>query len=162
MLQLHECIAARMAIATTPPVNAYTTLWLLQSQKSYVKFGVKACNDALLALSAQMDSSIFTYEVVIGGYNNTQSDIRPGYSQTPPSISASTPGILSCNETRYFWVSYEGGLIEVGRGLELGQRRFLHWKYENPHAVTAIGFSGWDVEDEWEFSHTEGTMMPHI
>jgi len=150
-----------MAIATTPATFSYNTLWLLQSQKSYVKFGVKACNDAFLALSAQMDHSNFTYEVVIGGYNNTQSDIRPGYYQAP-SISASTPGILSCTETRHFWVSYEGGLIEVGYGLELGQRRFLHWKYENPHTVTAIGFSGLDVEDEWEFSHTEGTMVTNI
>ena len=150
-----------MAIATTPAYFSYNTLWLLQSQKSYVMFGVKACNDALVALCAQMDTSNFTYEVVIGGYNNTQSDIRPGYYQ-PPSISASTPGILSCTETRYFWVSYEGGLIEVGQGLDLGQRRFLHWKYEIPHTVTAIGFSGWDVEDEWEFSHTEGALMPNI
>jgi len=150
-----------MAIATTPATFSYNTLWLLQSQKTYVKFGVKACNDALLALSAQMDSSTFTYEVVIGGYNNTQSDIRPGFSQTP-SISASTPGILSCTETRYFWVSYEGGFIEVGQGLDLGQRRILDWKYENPHTVTAIGFSGWDAEDEWEFSHTEGTLVTNI
>lgn len=133
---------------------SYDTLWLLQSQKSYVKFGVKTCNDAILALSANMTTSINTWEVVIGGYNNTQSDIRPGFGQ-PPAVSTSTPAILNCSETRHFWVSYEGGFVEVGQGTELGQRRFISWKFENPHKVDAIGFSGWDKENEWEFIHNE-------
>ena len=58
--------------------NVYRKNVISPREKSFV-FGVKACNDAHLALTAIAgDPTQKTYEIVIGGYGNTRSEIRDG------------------------------------------------------------------------------------
>ena len=151
-------VLAQIAFVKTPARFGFDTLWLRQVQKSSVVFGVRTCNDAILALSEEMQQVSNSYEIIIGGYSNQRSEIRPNV-QTVPVTWLDTPDILSCNETRFFWVSWEGGVIEVGLGLRVGQRRFLFWKDLSPRNVTAVGFSSWDKENDWEFTHNEGIKI---
>jgi len=148
-------VSAQNAFVKTPARFGFDTLWLRQVQKTNVVFGVRTCNDAILALSEEMEKVSNSYEVVIGGYGNKRSDIRSNV-QSDAVARMDTPDIVSCNETRFFWVSWDGGLIEVGLGLRVGQRRFLFWKDLSPRNVTAVGFTGWDKENDWEFTHNDG------
>ena len=147
---------ARMAIVSTLPRFGYDQLWIKVKGKSHIAFGVRCCHDALLALAEELGVASNSYEVCIGGYGNTKSSIRKEI-QKPNDAEVLTPGLMSCNETRFFWVSWANGLIEMGQGLTVGLRRFLYWKDSNPRFnVTAIGISGWNQEDEWEFNHDDG------
>jgi len=67
---------AQMAFAKTPARFGYDTLWRRQVQKSHITFGVRACNDAILALSQEMEMTTASYEIVIGGCGNEESNIR--------------------------------------------------------------------------------------
>lgn len=73
---------------------------------------VKTHNDAHFALSASPHDSAEMLEIVLGGRQNTRSWISLG-KMGEPLVSASTPGILSWDEFRSFWISWKGGVVQV-------------------------------------------------
>ena len=147
-----------MAFTWTPKRFGYGPLWITERQKSSFQFGVHTCNDALLALTSMYGSTSLSYELVIGGWGGAWSSIRKVVQSAENKVRVSTPDLMHCNETRYFWTSWEGGVIEVGRGLVVGDRMFMRWVDPDPHNVTAVGISGWNKENRWEFSHTQGEI----
>ena len=97
-----------------------------------------------------------SYEVVIGAGDNKQSLIRDeqlGWTMS----GADTPDVLSCEQTRAFWVAFDGGRIRVGSGAEVYKQQMLHWDDPSPHDVTAVSTStGWGTTGEWAFSASQG------
>lgn len=75
---------------------------------------VKTHNDAHLALSPSPHDSADMLEVVLGGRQNTRSWISLG-KMGEALVSVPTPGILSWDEFRSFWVSWKGGVVQVRR-----------------------------------------------
>lgn len=73
---------------------------------------VKTHNDAHFALSASPNDSAEMLEIVLGGRQNTRSWISVG-KMGEPLVSAATPGILSWDEFRSFWISWRGGVAQV-------------------------------------------------
>lgn len=73
---------------------------------------VKTHNDAHFALSASPHDSAGMLEIVLGGRQNTRSWISSG-KMGEPVVSVPTPGILSWDEFRSFWISWKGGIIQV-------------------------------------------------
>ena len=67
-----------------------------------LKFQVKGSNDAHVLFSAC--DGCDGYEIVIGGWTNTQSVIRQS-KQSINKIIQNTPDILSATEYREFWIS---------------------------------------------------------
>ena len=102
-----------------------------------VDFKAKANNDVHIALSAGPQDKPALYEVVIGGWSNTKSVIRRA-KQSQQKVEASTPGILSPNEFRGFWITYNFGVIKVGKE---GHAPFMEWTDPNPLPVNNIGYS---------------------
>lgn len=74
---------------------------------------VKTHNDAHFALSASPHDSAEMIEVVLGGRQNARSWISLG-KMGEPLVSTATPGILSWDEFRSFWISWKGGMVQVG------------------------------------------------
>ena len=69
-----------------------------------LKFQVKGSNDAHVLFSAC--DGCDGYEIVIGGWGNTQSVIRQSKQVPHPGYSVqNTPDILSATEYREFWIS---------------------------------------------------------
>ncbi|ELU12988.1 hypothetical protein CAPTEDRAFT_69653, partial [Capitella teleta] len=68
-------------------------------------------------------------------------------------VEVETPDVMHCNETRYFWISWKNGVIEVGRGLVVGNRVFMvWWKDPEPYKVNGIAIStGFGAEGKWKF-----------
>ncbi|XP_077866401.1 uncharacterized protein LOC144354127 [Saccoglossus kowalevskii] len=104
-------------------------------------FEVKANNDVHIGLSAQQHDLSNMYEIVIGGWGNSQSVIRrskQGFNQ----VAVYTPGILSSSEFRGFWLTWQNGKIKVGKAGKVDS--FMHWTDPNPLVVSFIGYcTGW-------------------
>jgi len=58
--------------------------------------------------------------------------------------SANTLNILDINEFKLFWVSWSGGVIQVGTGSIVGQNTFISYVDPYPSPVNYVAFSAWD------------------
>uniref|UniRef100_A0A3P8N6D0 Kazal-like domain-containing protein n=1 Tax=Astatotilapia calliptera TaxID=8154 RepID=A0A3P8N6D0_ASTCA len=116
---------------------------------------VKTHNDAHFALSASPHDSVEMLEIVLGGRQNTRSWISAG-KMGEPLVSVPTPGILSWDEFRSFWISWKGGVVQVGHGLHpTNESVILRW-------VRHIGFStGWGSVGEFKIWRKEDSDDNH-
>ncbi|XP_038157657.1 C3 and PZP-like alpha-2-macroglobulin domain-containing protein 8 [Cyprinodon tularosa] len=123
---------------------------------------VKTHNDAHIALSASPHDSAEMFEIVLGGKQNTRSWISLG-KMGDPLVSVSTPGLLSWNEFRSFWISWKGGVIKVGHGLHSSNESIiLEWAGQIPGQVQHIGFStGWGSVGEFKIWRKEDSDDDH-
>lgn len=144
--------ASRIAIEL-PPVYEYHYMDELQNfirHEKYIQFEFKGCNDAYLILSEQRNSSIQSYEVLIGGWRNGLSVIRK--CRQCNSITNASHSPLSCTEYRPFWVSWRNGTIRAGEGREVGKSTFMEWSDRTPHPVNFLGISSWKTaKTSWKF-----------
>ncbi len=140
-------------------------IWISEKNRSFMVFSVMGCKDVKLALTSAWQSDEWKetcYIVQIGDKNNKVTSIRLK-SGGNDKVVVDTPGILSCNETRYFWVSWKDHLIEVGQGQTVGDLRVAHWQdKEKRYNVTAgVLYVGDDIERaEWTFYLIPGTFLP--
>ncbi|XP_024909513.1 C3 and PZP-like alpha-2-macroglobulin domain-containing protein 8 isoform X2 [Cynoglossus semilaevis] len=123
---------------------------------------VKTHNDAHFALSASPHDSAEMLEIVLGGRQNTRSWISMG-KMGEPLVSASTPGILSWDEFRSFWISWKGGVVQVGHGLHPSNESvILQWPGQFHGQVRHIGFStGWGSVGEFKIWKKEDSDENH-
>ncbi|XP_034149711.1 C3 and PZP-like alpha-2-macroglobulin domain-containing protein 8 isoform X3 [Esox lucius] len=123
---------------------------------------VKTHNDAHFALSPGPHDSAEMLEIVLGGRQNTRSWISLG-KMGEPVVSASTPGILSWDEFRSFWVSWKDGVVQVGHGLQpSNESMILQWSSTLPGQVRHIGFStGWGSVGEFKIWRKEDSDENH-
>lgn len=123
---------------------------------------VKTHNDAHFAISPSPHDSAEMIEIVLGGRQNTRSWISIG-KMGEPLVSASTPGILSWDEFRSFWISWKGGVIQVGHGLHLSNESvILFWAGHIAGQVRHIGFStGWGSVGEFKIWRKEDSEENH-
>ena len=68
-----------------------------------------------------------------------------------------TDDILSCDEFRWFWVSWRGEYIEVGRGHVVGTDRFMMLRDEGMLSIHALTIaSGTEADGRFELSTYDG------
>jgi hypothetical protein len=117
-----------------------------------ITFSVKAANDAHVGLVAGPAEAPSMYEIVLGGWANTQSVIRNSHQGANRVVKA-TPGILAANEWRSFWVAFNGGEVVVGTGVAVGAAgtELMRWKDPNPMVVDHVGVgTGFNAGGTWE------------
>ncbi|XP_050590640.1 uncharacterized protein LOC126922244 isoform X2 [Bombus affinis] len=112
-----------------------------------LQFRIKAPNDAHIALTTGPHEGEPMYEVFIGGWSNSKSVIRK--NRTKPDVAeADTPGILSADETRGFWIRWDDGVISVGKEGE--PSAFLTYADPEPFGIGYFGVcTGWGASGEW-------------
>ncbi|XP_078602190.1 uncharacterized protein LOC144876595 isoform X2 [Branchiostoma floridae x Branchiostoma japonicum] len=116
-------------------------------------FDVRAKSDVHVALSSQNQDLDDMYEIVIGGWSNTQSVIRRS-KQGNNLVTAFTFGINSERVYRKFWITWSSnGTIAVGK---VGDTQpFMQWTDPDPLPITYAGYTtGWGSTGEWVFCHT--------
>lgn len=133
--------------------------WLgFKSSQKSLKFETRACEDARIILSSGV-TGLAAYEVIIGSANNTRSTIvRYDYEGVLYDTVAEedTPGVLDCSETRYFWMSWNNGLLELATGSSNG-RRLVDWKDDSPRSVSAVALRGGaSFGAVWQYSYQAG------
>ncbi len=142
------------------PLGDYNQVgWLTMRERNSLVFGVKACHDAFLILSEHLGNTVGgTFEIVLGTQmDNTSAIFRDG--NFVPLVTVPTPGILSCDDMRFFWVSYNTGLISVGYGFTPGTATFMSYddseNNNGPLDISALSFRG-TVESTWAFGELHG------
>ena len=135
--------------------NNEREMWLTESRRRHFVFGVRATERAKLLLAAEEGKEGGHVHLIILGYDhNTKTVIKSNIGDQVDHV-VDTEGILSGAETRDFWVSWAGGVIELGRGLEVGARPFVRWTPDEQHPITALGLFG-NVRTEWRFRGVDG------
>ncbi|XP_066587914.1 uncharacterized protein [Prorops nasuta] len=112
-----------------------------------IQFRVKAPNDAHIALTNGPQEAEPIYEVFIGGWGNSKSVIRK--NKTKPEVAeVDTPGILSGDEFRGFWIRWSDGAITVGKEGESSS--FMSYADPALFRVSYFGIcTGWGASGEW-------------
>ncbi|KAI8514667.1 hypothetical protein Bbelb_072580 [Branchiostoma belcheri] len=137
VVQIHPAHPACEHVRRTTDTKLYQ--WDLELPgSSLLTFSVKASNDVFIALSSEQSARGDLYEIIIGGWSNTQSVIRRS-ADGPAQTTVSTPGILSADELRGFWISWApDGTIAVGREGEGSP--FMQWQDPDPLPIQYFGY----------------------
>ncbi|XP_067086562.1 C3 and PZP-like alpha-2-macroglobulin domain-containing protein 8 [Osmerus mordax] len=154
------CPNERIHISTP---NKYEYQYVKKPSKmTLFQVAVKTHSDAHLALSPSPHDSADMLEVVLGGRQNTRSWISLG-KMGEALVSAPTPGILSWDEFRSFWVSWKGGVVQVGHGLQASNESLiLQWSGPLLEQVRHVGFStGWGSVGEFKIWRKEDSDENH-
>ena len=141
--------------------DEYDYIWLKPRERynpthTHVTANIKGCNDAHFLISEKLYdvSDLEAYEIIIGGYSNTRSDIRLMGNET--KVTAESIDVMNCNEFRKFWVSWNmTGSITVGSGYS-HQHILMH--YEQPDPMRYFGYVAlktYDTDLEWRIPETD-------
>jgi len=125
-------------------------------------FTIQASNDAHIAFAPNIAAgeSVPLYEIVIGGWANTQSVIRRS-SQGANLATAATPNILSKDESRPFWASVVDGQVRVGRGSVIGVDVFMQYDDPDPLPIQYLGINtGWGSNGHWHVCAVTEQRIP--
>ncbi|XP_015826901.3 C3 and PZP-like alpha-2-macroglobulin domain-containing protein 8 isoform X1 [Nothobranchius furzeri] len=154
------CPNERIHISTP---NKYEYQYVKKPAKmDQFEVAVKTHNDAHFTLSASPHDSAEMLEIVLGGRQNTRSWISLG-KMGDPLVSVSTPSILSWDEFRSFWISWKGGVVQVGHGKHPNNESLiLQWAGQFHGQVQHIGFStGWGSVGEFKIWRKEESDDDH-
>ncbi|XP_069104488.1 uncharacterized protein [Argopecten irradians] len=125
------------------PTYLYTKLkrygCTLNSRQTF-QFAAKACNDVYVALMGRGGETGKLYEILIGGWQNSQSVIR--IRKQGPHVEVNRGRYLDCHKYLRFKVTWYNGEIKVLRLVDNSWRTFLKWRDPKPLHVNSIGVSG--------------------
>ncbi|XP_041975354.1 uncharacterized protein LOC121730395 isoform X2 [Aricia agestis] len=94
------------------------------------------------------------YEIILGGWENTQSVIRH-CRQKPDKVTVPTPGIMNPNEFRKFIVTWRCGRVAVRDG-KSGEV-IMEWSDPSPFPISHFGVrSAWGARGNWRIRHFAG------
>ncbi|XP_033624558.1 macrophage mannose receptor 1-like [Asterias rubens] len=137
--------------STSTDENYYYRYHPSQANIERVEFKVKAASDVHIGLSSASSNQPAMYEIIIGGWTNSNSAIRRCAQCPTNEVYISTPNFLSDKEFRGFWVEYDlaTGKLDVGRQ---GQSAFMTWTDPSPLDVKYVGYStGYGFSGQFQF-----------
>ena len=159
MLLCLFCVSVREAIVTTESVASYEQYWYRVEGTDHTLIDVKACHDAHIILTESLQNYDRVYEVALGINRNNESQIREA-RQGSALVHVHTPEILSCYESRLFWIHWAGNQIAVGTGAVVGVAQFMDWQEEASPNVLYVGLqTGWSASGEWVIRNVEGWIL---
>ncbi|KAL4132214.1 hypothetical protein QTP88_009415 [Uroleucon formosanum] len=137
-----------------------------------IVFEIQAKKSAHVLLSQERKPTTLMYQIVLGDLDNTISWIGRGkHGNGVHLTSRNTPGILSEEEPRTFWISWEKGVLAFGYGQEIHQYPLLKWNMDKKIKINHIGFATilgttgqfrvWNYNDEAGFSQVLHLETPN-
>jgi len=134
-----------------PPIELTTENDLaykfIPNSTGFYQFRIRAPHDCHLAFTTNSVESDPMYELIIGGWKNTKSVIRKNRSK-PDVAEAETPGILSDQEYKGFWVRYDNNTLCAGE--EGNPNPFISYTDNEFIPINYIGVcTGWGACGEW-------------
>ena len=83
--------------------------------------------------------------------------VQEGSSEN--DASTETPGVLSCNEYRTFWISWLNSYLRVGKGHKYNHHEILKLEEAIPHTVGAISITTDGTEGDWHFESEHSALF---
>lgn len=136
----------------TPSIYDYASHFVKEvSGVDSFTFSVIANNDAHLALSSSRDAnSQELWEIVLGGWSNSQSAIRS--MKQGENLVTAVGAVLNNLEMSDFWVNWTSSLLQVGIGKVVGQNVLMKIPHNNKIAIDYLHIStGWGASGLWNF-----------
>ncbi|KAF2904886.1 hypothetical protein ILUMI_01288 [Ignelater luminosus] len=116
----------------------------------YMRFKVRAANDAHVALASAAAECDPMYEIFIGGWGNSKSVIRKNRTK-PDKAEVPTPNILNAGEFRSFWIRWDNNTISAG--CENNPQPFMSWSDTEHVPIRYVGVcTGWGATGSWLIS----------
>eukprot|EP00729_Bicosta_minor_P006823 gene6823-3689_t len=142
---------------TTQDDKNYNHLDLNIENGNAVVFTVRAANDAHLGFFSGSKANTEVYEIVISGWDNTESAVRK-CKACKNQVSVASRGLLSNSEARPFWASAVDGLVIFGAGNTVGENVLMKWQDPEHHQVESVGvMTGWGSGGVWKVCNVETT-----
>ncbi len=132
------------------------------SNQSDFVFQVQGDGDVFVGLMTNRLNTSQMYEIVIGGWSNTQSVIR-NVSQSPTLLDVHMENsMFNSSSFLPFWVSWADGIIKAGKGYIPGIQTFLQWTDSSPYPINYLAFNNWDPSNTLTFNINIGKKMYHF
>ena len=150
------CVSVEDLLVSNNYGTSPNHLTLTVDNRNHLVFSLDTCGEVSLALSQIPGLMVYkTYLVVIGsGANNDAIEI---YSDGEVKYHQHFPCISECRHYRTFWVSWENGLINVGRGILMNVNLLASWQDTSPHLVGAVSLGG-NPSAYWRFYPFRGNL----
>ncbi|XP_046373288.2 uncharacterized protein LOC124146849 [Haliotis rufescens] len=153
---------SQKVIFSTSSTHTYHSLFdhgVKQRSHTSLKFKVKACGDAHVALQTlYQNSDTQMYEIVLGGWSNSKSVFRR--CAQCDSLVEYSGAVVSCSQYKQFWTSWGDGTVKAGRGGTVGQDEILSYTDPNPHAINYFAAAtGFGSSGEWIFDLCESSLQ---
>lgn len=144
----------RAVFVSTSRENSKRDIWITENERGYIVFGVRSCKQARLFLNEGIGKLGKAYTIVLGAKQNRISKIIKGEQVL---VQVDTPDLVDCDETKYFWISWLNGVIEVGRGMRLRDRLFMSTPPGTDTSnLTALTIDSRYDNAHWQFRSIEG------
>ena len=136
---------------TADTKNYDSSLFKTLTEDKDIVFTVRAKTAACLGFFSESQDKL--YEIVIGGWSNTQSVIqRVTIDNTQYYNLTATPNILNSNEDRPFWADAKNGLIRLGSGNIIGNEIILQCQDNQLLDPSYVGFrTSWGSSGVWKY-----------
>ncbi|XP_071174075.1 uncharacterized protein [Mytilus edulis] len=148
------CQDCQVPIIKTPNLYKYIPLTdngiaMGNPVRQSIRFKVKANNDAHVALMSSNNPNDPLYEIVLGGWGNTQSAIRDR-KQGASQLAVYRGRVLNSNEFRTFTIKWSNARIRVE---DESGKKLMEWTdTTNPYTIRNIGIcTGWGSTGIWSF-----------
>ncbi|KAL4716580.1 hypothetical protein ACJJTC_010244 [Scirpophaga incertulas] len=100
------------------------------------------------------------YEVILGGWENTQSVIRHCRTK-PDKVTLPTPGLMNPNEFRKFLIEWRCGRLLVRDGVTGAV--LMEWVDPAPFPITHFGVrTGYGARGHWRITHFSPAAGQHL
>ena len=98
-------------------------------------------------------------EIVIGDSDNTKTVFRYLEQMPPGTIAeADTVGILSCNQSQHFWLSWNNDTLRLGRWHIYGQNLVLEQKIGEGYPVRTLSLATPTDPGLWMIRESSGML----
>ncbi len=146
-------------VGATSRIRKYQSVLDISSNQ-YIRFAVKARNNAHLLFSEKPASNISSntdefIEIGIGEYSNSKSKIGLWNIMENPGekswTTVRTANILDSSNYEYFWVSWSDHEIKIGHGLLIGTDVFLQESYSPTLVIKHLALCNtWGSAGQWK------------
>ncbi|XP_052674951.1 uncharacterized protein LOC128156727 [Crassostrea angulata] len=139
---LHFCTKIKLA---TEFGEGWLDLGIQLSRRKSIRFQVKATRGVHIGLNSGNNTDSPGYWVILGGWNGTKSCLRDGWSQCYSNYIGT---VLSGEQYRSFWVTWNEGRVRVGTGETPGNGTFMDRVFPNVYTVRHALIRT-DVRGDW-------------
>jgi len=135
------------SVIVLPPLYGnyvFSMNWkLLKTGSGGVIFEAKASNDLHLCFAVAPGIRNPLYEIVIGGWSNSQTAVRV-YAQGDLKVFTSNPKAQCTPGWAFYWARVNSGLIQFGKGNRIDEDLLLQFQDPNRQQVAYFGLSTWN------------------
>lgn len=143
---LHFCTKMKL---TTELQEAPLDLGIQLTQRKSIRFQVKAIGDVYIVLSSGNNTDSPGYWVVLLGWNMTTSClVVVEFANESPCYSTYSGPVLSGEQYRSFWLTWNEGRVRVGTGETVGNGTIMDHVFPNVYTVRHA-LIGTYVRGEW-------------